>query len=437
MINQEKDTDRKTVLEKLCITEDTLSLYEQELEIANEFSSHQKNKYTSEDLKSLELLHTLREQGLSLNEIKLLSTFSDILKKANLSELTDLKDLLKLSPIYRSKLILETAKNEIIHLKSKINSLDQGLKNAIEEKTNEIEDKTRQYKAELEAKQKAMDTLDSKLSDVLIEKSQLESKINTLESKFNSTKAELEAKEKTLESFDKQISNILLQKSNLESQLASNRAKLEVVEGATESQDGTISKLRAELEAKQKTLENLDRELSEALLQKSLIEEKFLALQEGKITPPKEIKGKRSKELYQMLVQKEFELNESSKSNEEMTLKLKSKESEISSLKEQVDFLEISFKEMEAEISEKYKEQITSLRSQIEILIEKKQKEWEKLYSSASEQHKNELLTLQKNHEVEVQKLKEELNDKTAELEGIKIAKNPILAILKQKKKTG
>jgi DNA-binding transcriptional MerR regulator len=76
MLEQIKLT-RADVLKELNITEDTLSLYEHELELSSEPSSNNPLEvFTSEEAESIKLFHKLRESGLTYNEIKLLTSFA-------------------------------------------------------------------------------------------------------------------------------------------------------------------------------------------------------------------------------------------------------------------------------------------------------------------------------------------------------------------------
>ena len=317
MVEQEKLT-RNQVLEQLSITEDTLSLYEHELEMDAGPSSSGSDSFTEEDLKSIKILHKLRESGLTYNEIKLLSSLSDVLKNVELEEKSEIKNLLALSPIYRLKQSLNLTRQELNEIRNKAQELEESLKREVE---------TRKLLA-----------------------------------------------------------------------------------------TGDISLLQVELETKQKALSSLEKKLSEAL-------------REGK--PQVQIKGKKAKELYETIVQKDLEIVEIKKKSEELLKELNDSQGESLELKERIDLMEDDIAEMEHEVEERYQEQITNLREQIEALVDKKQKEWETYYNQTSEQHRKELLTLVRRHEQEILRLKQKIKEQIEEIELLKIQKNPLLGLLK------
>ena len=216
MFEKEKTT-RSEVLEKLDINEDILDLYEQELEIFSLKSDEKTSEFSEEDVQSLKILHQLRDSGLTSNEIKLLATFSDILKKADFEGIENVKELFKLSPIYRLKQTLKLSREEIKNLKAKLFEIEDALK-------REYEEKTKQFNRELEAKQKAIDTLDGKLSETLSQKSQIESQLAPIKAELESKQSaydELGVKQKALETLENKLAEVLKEKSELETQLAS------------------------------------------------------------------------------------------------------------------------------------------------------------------------------------------------------------------------
>ena len=93
--------------------------------------------------------------------------------------------------------------------------------------------------------------------------------------------------------------------------------------------------------------------------------------------------------------------------------------------------MEDEIAEMELEVEERYHEQISSLREQIEGLIQKKQNEWDNFYSKTGEQHRKELLTLQRKHEQEILRLKQIIKEQTEELDELKTYRNPIAGLLR------
>ena len=316
MLNQEKLT-REEILKKLNLSEDTLALYENELEMNQDTDSAGLESFTQEDLKSIEMFHKLRESGLTYNEIKLLSSFTEILKNINFEGQEKITGLLSLSPVYRLKQSLNLARQELESIKMKAKELEETLNREIQSRSSPVPE--------------------------------------------------------------------------------------------------TIIALQAELDAKQKTINNLDRKLSELLTKNG----------------QPQIKGKKAKELYQVITQKDSEIADLKKKSEELTVELGQGKEHSSELSERIVLMEDEIAEMELEVEERYHEQISNLREQIEGLIEKKQNEWETFYSKTSEQHRKELLTLQRKHEQEVLRLKQVLKEQTEELEELRMHRNPVAALLR------
>ena len=331
MLEQEKYT-RTEILKQFDISEDTLSLYETELELLNEPVSSPLEHFTQEDLDSVRFLHKLRESGLTYNEIKLLSSFASVLKNVDFDPKDEIKNLLLLSPVYRLKQSLNLAKQELTELRAKALELE-----------------------------------------------------NTL-GKLNSGKA------------------------------------LEYTE--------EISKLKAELEVKEKSFNSLDRKLSETMHQKVKLESEIAIYKEAQ-NGQVQIKGKKTKELYKTIVEKDLELEEVKKKNTEFLEKLQKSDEEIIELQERLELMEEGIAEMEHEVEEKYQEQIANLKGQIESLIDKKQNEWETFFKESSELHKKEILNLQRKHEQEILRLKRKIKEQIEEIEELKIYKNPLLGLLK------
>lgn len=326
MLDQEK-ISRSEIIKELDINEDTLSLYENGLGV-NVESAQSLEKFTKEDLQSLKIFHKLREAGLTYNEINLLGSFSEVLKNVDFTEFGSVKNLLKLSPIFRLKQSLNLARQELESLKTKTQELEETLEEAIQ-----------------------------------IKKS--------------------------------------------------------------------VSLLESELESKQKTITNLDRKLSETLQLKAQIESQLEIYREGKEIPVTQVKGKKSKEIHQLLFQKETELEEIRKKSEKLTVELEKSREEASELQHRLELIEDEVAENEIEIEERYQEQITTLKAQIEDLVSKKQKEWEAYYLQSNEQHRKELLTLQRRHEQEIMRLKQTIKQQIDEIEQLKVYKNPLLGLLK------
>lgn len=323
---------REEVLKKLDISDEILSGYENQLEIEISPESSSLESFTEEDLKSIEILHKLRESGLTYNEIKLLVSLADILKNVDISSGSEIKNLLYLSPLYKLKQSLNLARQEL---------------NSLKEKAKELEDA---LKKEIEAKASA----------------------------------------------------------------------------GTE----TIAGLKTEIEAKQKIINSLDLKLSEALVAKAHLESELQAFKDRKLSSG-QIKGKKAKELYQIIVQKESELLEVKKSNEGLLAELEQMKEDNIELQERISLMEDETLEMEQEVEERYQEQITSLKDQIEGLIDKKQKEWDAYYAELNDQRKKEILTLQRKHEQEILRLKQKIKMQIEEINELKTYRNPLLALSK------
>ncbi len=330
MVEQEKLT-REEVLRKLEISDDTLALYEQELQLNAYPASSDLENFTSEDLQTIKTFHKLRESGLTYNEVKLLSSFSEILMNIDFEGNESIQKLLSLSPIFRLKQSLNLAKQELNSLRAKALDLDEALK-------------------------------------------------------------------KELESHDgKDVENISL--------------------------------LQEELEIKQKTINNLDRKLSETLLLKSQLEIQLQTYKETGSLP--QAKGKKAKQLQETLTQKEKEISELILKSKGLQEELDETKGDAFELKERLELTEEEIIELEQEVEEKYKEQLTTLREQVEGLIDTKQKEWESYYISTSDQHRKEILTLQRKHEQDILRLKQKLKEQAEEIEELKTMQNPLMGLFK------
>ena len=331
MLEQEK-LNREALLKELNISEDILSSYEEALEMSTNDEPSDIENFTKDDFESIKLFHKLKESGLTLNEIKLLGSFSEMLKTANLTSSEDTKNFLSLSPVYRLKQSLNITKQELELLKEKAKQLEEALNREIE---------------------------------------------------------------------------------------------FRISQG---SEDSPLTK--TDLDIKQKTISNLDRKLSEVLSQKAQLE---LQLSSYLKNGQSQVKGKKAKELYQLIIQKDQELEDIKKKGEELTNQLNEKDQEVTDLNERIELMEDEISEMELEIEERYNEQITSLREQIEQLINRKQQEWETFFVKSSEQHRKEILTLQKKHEVDVIRLKQRIKEQIELIEELNHQRNPILSLFKTK----
>lgn len=321
---------REEVLSNLSISDSELSLYEQELELSQDLPEGSARTFTEDDCKLIKIFHTLRNSGLSLSEIRILSSMSEMLKNTELDCSEDIKSLLLLSPAYRLKQSLNIAKQELQILRSKVSELEKSLN--------------------------------------------------------------------------------------------------EVSESTSLSEEATF--LKKELDIKTKTINNLDKRLTEITAEKARVESLLAAYKEG--NPQLKIKSKKARELYEELVQKELELSEFKKRNEELEQKVNENLLEADELRDVIEAMEEDFRDRGEEIEEQYKEQIASLKSQIEQLVDRKQKEWESYYVKSSEQHKKELLTLQKRHEHYVSSLKHKIKMLQEELNEVRSQKNPFSMFLKR-----
>ena len=326
MLEQE-NLSRKELIRELGISEDTLAVYEHELDLDINPISGGLEKFTKEEREAIRVFHKLREAGLTYNEMALLSSFSEVSKNVDFEDIGGIKNLLLLSPMHRLKQSLNLARQELHEMKDKIKEL--------EEELNEVS----------------------------------------------------ESKKK-------------------------------------------LSMLQLELDAKQRTIQALDRKLSESQLLRAQLETQLALHKEGKVGPL-QVKGKKSKELYQIILQKETELQDIKRKSEELQDELNSARDEALELRERFERVESEVVEMEQIVEERYKGQIGSLRAQVEDLIDKKQKEWESYFKRSNDQHKDEILTLQKKHEGEILRLKQKIREQIRELQELKSQKNPFLGFLK------
>ena len=317
MLEQE-NLSRNEVVKQLGITEDKLSFYAHELQIDSEPNLSSLKDFTKEDLESIRMFHKLHESGLSTNEIKLLTSYSEVLKTVEFEGSEGIKNLLSMSPVYRLKQSLNLARQELNLLRSKATELEDTLKKVIEDKAVSGAERISALEAELDLKQKAI--------------------------------------------------------NNLESQIASYKEKNNTVH----------------------------------------------------------LKGKKAKQLYQLLVEKDSELTEIRKKNAELSTELAKKGEGSLELRDKLELMETGIFELEQEVEERYREQISSLREKIEILVDKKQQQWESFYTHSGEQHRKELLTLQRKHEQEILKLKQSIKEQLEELELLRMYRNPIKGILKR-----
>lgn len=327
VMSSQQKLSREELLKQLGISDDTLSLYEQELGLDSSLGSTALEDFTDEDLKLLSVFHKLRESGLTYNEISILTSFSKILKDVNIEEIGGMDNLFNISPVYRLKQTLNIARQEIDDLRNRIKELEKEL------------------------------------------------------------------------------------------------------EGIMNARKST-SALEVELEAKEKIISNIDKKLSDAHVLKGRLETKLSMYKGGTVISP-EIKGKKAKELYNAILEKEQELIEGKKKNEELLAELNAQKDESLELTERLELMEDSITEIEHELEERYQEQIDNLRTQIESLMERKQKEWDSYYIQSNDQHKKEILTLQKKHEQDILKLKLKIREQILELEEAKLSRNPIIGLLR------
>ena len=177
--------------------------------------------------------------------------------------------------------------------------------------------------------------------------------------------------------------------------------------------------LETELDAKQRLVNKMDRELQEALMEKGRLKARLDSIRnEG--PDSYHYRAEDNNELYQSLTHKDSEIMENKRRNQELMEKLNQKELTVK-------FMEEKIRHIEDDIEDRYKEQISSLQGQIEGLVEKKQKEWDKFYAQLCKQHKTELTTLQQRHKQQVSNL--ELKIEVLKESGS--FKNPILSLFK------
>jgi len=339
-MSQKEKFNRDEVLKLLDIPAETLSSYEMELEIASPLVEESPESFSNDEVESIRVLHRLLESGMSKNEIRILASFSEVLRNVDIEGSEGIKNLLSLSPIYRLKQSLNVAKQELESIKSKTKELEGKLLKEIE------------FRAQIDMQNISLS-------------------------------AEVEAKQKTIDNLDKSLSETLLQKAHLESQLA-------VPQVAPQENKNT-----------QNLVANL--------------------------------KNKKTKDLYEIIIQKDVELAELKKRIEENVAENQKLKEENLELSERLEFMEDDIAEIEQEVEERYQEQIKSIREQVEGLIDSKQKEWDSFFNKSSEQQKKELLTLQSKHEAEIQKLKEVMDDQVVELEQLKLMKNPLAGMFKKR----
>ena len=167
MLNQEK-LNREEILKQLNIADDVLSIYEKELEL--DPASGKIESFTNEDFESIQLFHKLRGSGLTLNEIRLLSSFSEVLKGVDFEGKSEIKNLLSISPLQRLKLTLSQSKQELNQMRTKVQELEDLLKKEMESRSGKG----------TEENQRLINSLDRQLAETLTQKNQLESELATL-----------------------------------------------------------------------------------------------------------------------------------------------------------------------------------------------------------------------------------------------------------------
>ena len=201
-------------------------------------------------------------------------------------------------------------------------------------------------------------------------------------------------------------------------------------EGKGVAQAEEIVRLKTELEAKERSFNTIDRKLSETMLERAKLESELALYKEAK-NGQVQIKGKKAKELYKIIIEKDLEIEEVKKKNSELLEKFQKSEEEALEFQERLELMEEDIAEMEHEVEERYQEQITNLREQIESLIGKKQSEWETFFKESSELHRKEILSLQRRHEQEILRLKRKIKEQIEEIEQLKMRQNPFLGLLK------
>ena len=180
-----------------------------------------------------------------------------------------------------------------------------------------------------------------------------------------------------------------------------------------------FAQFEQELEAKQKLIIKLDRELSDALMEKGRLEARLSAYKEDRESSF-DLRSGEGRELSQALSRKDLEISELKKKSEELLEKVTQKELTIK-------FLETKITHIEGELKEQHKEQVSTLQTQVQDLVDKKQKEWDKYYAQLCEMHRLELTTLGQRHKEQISNLKL----KILELEKSGPSSNPIVNLFK------
>ena len=177
----------------------------------------------------------------------------------------------------------------------------------------------------------------------------------------------------------------------------------------SEKTSGEVTKLKkailqseSELKAKQKIIDNLNEQLSDTEILNEELESQLNTKSRGK----------------DFSSEKEFELIEIKRKNNELT--------------EELEIMEQRAIEAAEETEDLYKERIASLQNEVYSAIDKKQKEWEEYYAQLNEERKKEILTLHERKEEEISKYKKIVKEQEEELEKLMAYKNPLSGLFKQ-----
>ncbi|MBI3590033.1 MAG: hypothetical protein HY094_01485 [Candidatus Melainabacteria bacterium] len=178
------------------------------------------------------------------------------------------------------------------------------------------------------------------------------------------------------------------------------------------------------IDNKNQIIENQNKQLDDALTLNDQLGEQLNSYKRNKTVVPDYYPG-RGKERYYSANERDFELFETRKKNQELLEELQRSEKEFVELKEELEITKGKTTKVVQDVEREYKDKITNLREQIDSAVNKKQKEWDQYYARLCEQHKVELLTLQKRHDEHIVNLKQNIEQREKEFYG----SNPVLEL--------
>ncbi len=130
---EKENYNREEVLKLLEIPNETLYSYESELEIESP-QDDDLALFTNDEVESIKTLHKLLESGMTKNEIRILASFSEVIRNIDIEQAGGVKNLIALSPIHRLKQALNIARQEFESLKEKTKELEEKFIREIENK---------------------------------------------------------------------------------------------------------------------------------------------------------------------------------------------------------------------------------------------------------------------------------------------------------------